>query len=873
MLKIKRFQFIVLILFIKSDKLNYMKKLVLIDGNSLLNRAFYATPLFTTSNGMPTNAIFGFIKLVFKIQSDVKPDYFVVAFDMKAPTFRHLEYSGYKATRKPMPDELAVQVEPLKNLLQKMKIAICQKEGIEADDILGTLSKKFDVHSYIYTGDRDSYQLVDKKTDVYFTKRGVADLLKLNIDNFTAETGLLNPSQVVDLKALMGDSSDNIPGVPGVGEKTARGLLEKYSTLDGVYGHLDEIKGATHSKLSDNKELAYLSYKLATIDRDGELDLELENCTSPVKYGVEVKNIFREFEFKSLLGLNIFEEPAAQIKIEHPEKINCTSISDISDIIGQAAEFFVDVNRNGAEIYTGGRQYSFKISQDLLAIGGIPFSELIEMCGAIFGNPKNKVIAYDCKRLMHFAAENSIPFCCDYEDLSVLNYLCNREIASMEFKELCAYFGYDLEYSAYAISAMFDTFYERVKSENLLKLYGEIEKPLVKVLFEMEREGVTVSTKMLDELAKQFRDKAEEYRWKIYGECGKEFNLNSPMQLGDVLYHNLGITEIKKKKTDKYTTSAEVLEKLTDKHPVISDILKYRFYQKITSTYLEGFRPLIDKRTGLIHTTYQQTVTTTGRLSSVNPNLQNIPIRDEEGKVLRKLFVAREGNVLIDADYSQIELRLLAHFSGCKELIEAYNSGTDIHSVTASQVFGVPVEEVTSNMRRAAKAVNFGIIYGISEYGLAKNLKISNADAKRYIEKYFQTYSTVKDYMNANVEFARENGYVATLTGRKREIPEIKSSNYSLRQFGERAAMNMPLQGSSADIIKIAMIDVSNALKEQGLKAKLILQVHDELVLEAPEGEAERAAAILKECMENAVQLKVPLTVDVHIGKDWYDAK
>ena len=851
-----------------------MKKIVLIDGNSLLNRAFYATPVFTTSSGMPTNAIFGFIKLLFKIQSDLKPDYFAVAFDMKAPTFRHKEYSGYKATRKPMPEELAVQVEPLKNLLKKMKIAICQKEGIEADDILGTLSKKFDVHSYIYTGDRDSYQLVDEKTDVFFTKRGVADLLKLNCDNFTAETGLLKPSQVVDLKALMGDSSDNIPGVPGIGEKTARGLLEKYLTLDGIYERLDELKGATYTKLSENKELAYLSYKLATIDRNCELDLKLEDCISPKKYCAEVKKLFREFEFKSLLGLNIFEEDnVVDTQLKYPEKVQCKSYSEISAEIESNSEFCIVASESGAEIYTGGKQFSFKISEDLLAIEGIGPDDLLRIYDDIFGNTKNKVIAFDCKRLMHLVANNGISFKCNYEDLAVLNYLCDKETASMELKELCAYFGYDFNYSAYVISVLFKNLYERAKSENVLKLYEEIEKPLVKVLFDMEREGVKVSADMLGELAKQFHERAEEYRWKIYGECGKEFNLNSPMQLGDVLYNNLGITEIKKKKTDKYTTSAEVLEKLTDKHPVVADILKYRFYQKIASTYLDGFKPLIDKKTGLVHTTYQQTVTTTGRLSSVNPNLQNIPIRDEEGKVLRKLFVAREGNVLIDADYSQIELRLLAHFSGCKELIEAYNSGTDIHSVTASQVFGVPVEEVTGQMRRAAKAVNFGIIYGISDYGLAKNLKITNAEAKNYIERYFSTYSAVKDYMNANVEFAKEHGYVATLTGRKRDIPEIKSSNYNLRQFGERAAMNMPLQGSSADIIKIAMINVYNMLKEQGLKTKLILQVHDELVLEAPENEAEKASAILKDCMENAVQLKVPLTVDVHIGKNWYDAK
>lgn len=851
-----------------------MKKLVLIDGNSLLNRAFYATPVFTTSEGVPTNAIFGFIKLLFKIQSDVKPDYLVVAFDMKAPTFRHLEYDGYKASRKPMPEELAAQVEPLKGLLKAMKVAMCQKEGIEADDILGTLSKKFDAHSYIYTGDRDSYQLVDEKTDVFYTKRGVADLLKLNIGNFSELTELAAPSQIVDLKSLMGDSSDNIPGVPGIGEKTARELLKSFGSLDGVYEHVEELKGAVYKKLVLNKDMAYLSYKLATIDRTCELDIKLEDCAAPDKYGTDVKKLFRDLEFKSLLSLNIFESDASDEETTHayPTKIKCSSFGEVAVVLEENSEYAVIAGDDYAEIYTGGKQYSLKAADDLISGNGVSFEELNDVMRKIFSSDKNKVISFDSKKLMRLLDENQILFNCDFEDLSLINYITDYERASLDAKELCAYFGYDYEYSAYALNNIFKAAYARAKTDNMLSIYEEIEKPLVKVLFSMEKEGVKVSDKVLNALLKHFHELSDEYRWKIYEACGKEFNLNSPMQLGDVLY-NMGVTEVKKKNTGKYSTGADVLEKIADKYPVIADILKYRFYQKITSTYLEGFRPLIDKRNGLIHTTYNQTVTTTGRLSSANPNLQNIPIRDDEGRELRKLFVAREGNVFIDADYSQIELRLLAHFSGCKELIEAYRSGTDIHSVTASQVFGVPLQDVTAKMRRAAKAVNFGIIYGISDFGLAKNLNIPTATAKEYIEKYFATYSAVKDYMNSNVEFAREKGYVCTLTGRKRMIPEIKAANFNLRQFGERAAMNMPLQGSSADIIKIAMVNVYNALKKENLSAKLILQVHDELVIEAPESEASRVAEILKDCMENAVELSVPLTVEVHTGKDWYDAK
>ena len=850
-----------------------MEKLVLIDGNSLLNRAFYATPVFSTLGGMPTNAIFGFIKLLFKIQTDLKPEYLVVAFDMKAPTFRHKMYDGYKATRKPMPEDLAVQVEPLKNLLKAMNIAICQREGIEADDILGTLSKKFNVHSYLYTGDRDSYQLVDDKTDVHFTKRGVTDLLKLNKDNFKSEIGI-EPWQVVDLKALMGDSSDNIPGVPGIGEKTALNLLNAYGSLDGIYEHLDELKGSVLTKISSNKELAYLSYKLATIDRNCDLDIILSDCVTPTKYNAEVKKLFGEFEFRSLLNLNIFEETDGKTTAEvtYPEKINCKSFEEIRPVLEKNTQFCAVLGDGTAEIFVDGKEYSLTVSSDLLSGDNISGSDFDSVLRAIFSNSENKVLTFDCKRQMHFLKSLGIDFSCDFEDLLLVNYLCDYETAFLPLKDLCGYYSYDYAFSAFAVSEIFKKAFKKLEAENMKELYEEIEKPLVGVLYGMEEVGVKVSVKDMDELAKHFRGRADEYKWKVFKACDKKFNINSPMQLGEVLF-NLGVTEVKKKKTEnKFSTSAEVLEKVVDKHPVVADVLKYRFYQKISSTYLDGFKPLIG-RDGLIHTTFHQTVTTTGRLSSSNPNLQNIPIRDDEGKVLRKIFVAREGNVFIDADYSQIELRLLAHFSGCKELIDAYKEEKDVHATTAAQVFGVSFEEVTSKMRREAKAVNFGIIYGISDFGLARNLNISTAKAKAYIEKYFETYSSIKDYMNKNVEFAKANGYVSTLTGRKRVIPEIKSPNYNIRQFGERAAMNMPLQGSSADIIKIAMVNVDKALKEEGLKAKLILQVHDELVLEAPEEEAERAAAILKDKMENAVSLKVPLTVEVHTGKNWYEAK
>ncbi len=852
-----------------------MEKLVLIDGNSLLNRAFYATPVFTTRSGEPTNAIFGFCKFLFKILQDVKPEYMVVAFDLKAPTFRHKMYDGYKATRKGMPDELAAQLEPLKTLLHAMNIRICEKEGIEADDILGTLSNKFDVHSYVYTGDRDAYQLVDERTDVYYTKRGVTDLLRLNIANFKSETGL-NPLQIIDLKALQGDKSDNIPGVPGVGEKTANDLLLKYSDLNGIYANIGELKGSVREKLLKDKELAYLSYKLATIDRNCDLDVKLEDCKAPVKFGAEVKRLFTDFEFRSFMTLDIFDEERATAVVKekvYPQKIICDNIQTIIGAIEENREFAVVLEAEGAEIYCGDKQYSLSIKDDLLNANAIIYGDFIAVLSAVYSNPQNKVIAFDYKSQLHILKKLDIDAACKFDDLSVAKYLCDYTAAALNLKDLCEYCLYDYNYSAFAVNELFAEYYDKLKSENMLSLYEDIEKPLVTVLFKMEQNGVKVGMDGLETLSKQYQSLIEEYRKKIYAGCGKEFNINSPAQLAEVLYENLGITEVKKKKTGKYSTAAEVLEKLADKHAVVADILKLRMYQKLNSTYIEGFRPLIDKKSGVIHTTFHQTATSTGRLSSSNPNLQNIPIREDEGRELRKIFVAREGNVFIDADYSQIELRLLAHFSGCKELVEAYNEGVDIHAVTASQVFEVPLDEVTPKMRREAKAVNFGIIYGISDFGLSKNLNISVATAKGYIEKYFQTYSAVKDYMNANVAYAKEHGCVCTLTGRKRVIPEINSPNFNLRQFGERAAMNMPLQGSSADIIKIAMINVFNALKAEGLKTQLILQVHDELVLEAPEDEAEKAAQILKQCMENAVSLKVPLTVEVHTGKTWYDAK
>ena len=846
----------------------------MIDGNSLLNRAFFATPVFSTKSGQPTNAIFGFTKLLLKILSDVQPEYIIVAFDLKAPTFRHNMYDGYKATRKPMPDELAVQVDPLKGLLSEMGIAMCSKEGYEADDIIGTLSNRFDVHSYIYTGDRDSYQLVDDKTDVYFTKRGVSDLLKLSCQNFKEETGL-EPRQIIDLKALMGDKSDNIPGVPGIGEKTARGLIEKYGSLDGIYAALDSIGGSLHKKLSEGKESAYLSYTLATIDRNCDISVDLSACRAPGKFSDGVKKIFIDFEFRSLLRPELFIEfadsgSAASASAAYPQTVMCKSFESFKNLAEGVREFYAAKEGDSIHIYFNHTEYVLKPCADLFG-EDMPHEDYAQSLAYVFSDTQNKVIIFDFKSAMHELAELNVSCNCAFEDLSLAVYLCG-ESGGETMSELCEAHSYDIKYCAFAVYKLYEEYRKTLDDTGCTRLYEEIEKPLVNVLFDMESRGVRVSRTALATLGAQYSKNISALTEEIYEACGCKFNINSPSQLGEVLFEKLGLKSGKKGKNGKYSTNAEVLEKLADENPVAGKVLKFRFFQKLLSTYIDGLKPFIGKD-DVVHTTYNQTITTTGRLSSTNPNLQNIPIREEEGRELRKVFIPREGNVFIDADYSQIELRLLAHFSGCKELVEAYNEGKDIHSITASQVFGVPLGEVTPKMRREAKAVNFGIIYGISEYGLSRNLGVSFSTAKEYIAKYFATYSAVKDYMNSNVEFAREHGYVSTLTGRRRFIPEIKSSNTNLRQFGERAAMNMPLQGSSADIIKIAMINVHRRLKEEGYKTKLILQVHDELVLDAPESEADAAAQLLKYEMENAVKLTVPLTVEVHSGKNWYDAK
>ncbi len=855
-----------------------MGKLVLIDGNSLLNRAFYATPPFSTKDGTPTNGVFGFVKLLLKIISDKKPTHIAVAFDVHAPTFRHKMYDAYKAGRKPMPEELAVQFPILKDVLSLMGIKAIEMAGHEADDIIGTLAKKFSLQTYIYTGDRDAYQLVDDATTVCFTRKGVSDLLELTDENFVNEIGIA-PEQIIDLKALMGDKSDNIPGVVGIGEKTAYSLLTAYKDLDGIYRNIDEIKGALQKKLIENKESAYFSKQLATIELDAPVDMRLEDCILRTPFAYALKEKFAALEFKSLLTQNIYAEESKGNATNTKKMSECKEIFPESAADGlnalkgiENSLLAVHYDDEGLRFYIPQTNVEcvMPIKVNLLDVGFYDY-QLIPLFRAIYEG-KNTVISYNVKEIMHQLKRYDVEISAPYEDISIMKCL-SEGLSNGDSLEYCLqYQGFSSKNKAFGLYRLYETYLPTLRPQEIT-LYKNIELPLVAVLFKMEKQGVCVNTSILSELSSKYNEEKTALVKKIYALAGEEFNLNSAQQLGKILFEKLKIgAGVKRKKDAKsYTTTAEELEKYAFEHEIIPHILRYRKIQKIHSTYIEGFKPLIIN--GKVHTTYNQTNTQTGRLSSANPNLQNIPIRTEEGRELRKLFTASEGNVLIDADYSQIELRLAAHFSNCQELIAAYNNGEDIHCLTAAQVFDVPLNEVTSKMRREAKAVNFGIIYGISGFGLANDLGITTKQAQRYIDKYFERYMEVKTYMQRNVQKATTDGYVETLLGRRRVMNELRSSNYNVRSFGERAAMNAPLQGSSADIIKVAMIRVVNRLEKGNFNAKLVLQVHDELVIDCPECEKDKVAVILKEEMENAAQLKVPLIVDIGVGKTWFDSK
>lgn len=846
---------------------NDMDTLLLIDGNSLINRAYYALPPLTNDEGGYTHAVFGFTTMLVKAIADFKPRYIAVAFDLPEPTFRHKMYDGYKATRKKMPDELAEQLPLLKRELSLMNISIVEKPGYEADDVIGTLAADETVRTYIITGDRDSFQLIDDTTSVVYTKRGISDVGVYDEAKLKEEYGL-TPRQVIEFKALAGDSSDNIPGVAGVGEKTALGYLERYGDLDGVYEHIDEIKGKSRDKLIEGKETAYLSKTLATIDRSVPLDVTTSDFTFDFPFGGEVLAFFEENKFRSLVKREeLFTSEAAQTKATSTTFIEKTinggdSLRSALDGVKVLA-FCED---DDAAYFALGRITGYRVPKaKTLADEGVVEGAVTKAFGELLSDPDVRKIVYDAKKLRR-RYEGLGYELCGYDDVKLMQFISDPRAVGETASDFAEKRYGDEKCPAAKLFAAYESLKDELKGRSAYDLYEKVELPLEEILVKMEDRGVKVNVELLEELGKEYVLAAEKLEEAIYVLAGKPFNIKSTKQLADVLFNDLLIPY--PKKGSKRSTSAEILEEIEDKHEIVPLVEKYRSLTKINSTYVDGLKKLCDEN-GVVHTEYNQTVAATGRLSSAEPNIQNIPVREEEWRVLRGLFVAREGYVLVSADYSQIELRLLAHLSGDEKMIELYREGADIHTRTAAEVFGVSESEVTSAMRRTAKTVNFGIIYGISDFGLAKSLKLPLYKAREYMRAYFERFPKVKPYFDSVVAEAKKTGYTTSMLGRRRYIPELKSPNYAVRQFGERAAMNMPLQGSAADVIKLAMVDVEEKLK--GMKSKMILQIHDELIVEAAVDEVEEVKKRLRDGMENAARLSVPLTVDVESGKSWLD--
>lgn len=851
-----------------------MNKLVLIDGNSLINRAFYATPPLSAKDGTPTNAVYAFVNMLVRIIGDIKPRYMLVAFDRKEPTFRHEMYADYKGTRKPMPEDLRPQIDLMKKVLDTMGISRYEQAGIEADDIIGSMAKRYKGDTIIITGDKDSFQLVDETTSVYFTRRGITETEIYSNENFKEKTGI-EPIQIIDLKSMMGDSSDNIPGIAGVGEKTALSLVEKYGSLENLYSHIDELSGKLKEKVENSKDIAYLSKTLAMINVKLDIPVKDEDMGYSFPFGAATKKLFIDLDFKNVLRREELFLADDEISVSVKKNTELPEIIEVNDVVSLPKfdeDKLLAVNLgDNLNVYDGEKEYKINITDNFFD-KGIMYGEAVRYLEKLVEKDKRNFIVYAKKDLRTELNKFKVAFNAFAYDVAIEKYLADFSGKDEKLSEVIAAYDLDKDRIGWSLNEIHDRLFEKLKTENMLDLYEKVELPLSDVLFSMERSGFKVDVATLNEMANEYDKRIAVIAEKIDEYAGEKVNPNSPKQLGKILYDKLGLISGKKKGNP--STSADVLEKIADKHPIVPLILKYRQLQKLNSTYIKGFRPLIDEDTGLIHTCFNQTLTTTGRLSSKEPNLQNIPVREQEGKEIRKLFVSSfENGKIVGADYSQIELRLLAHFSKCQPLIDAFLSGKDIHRITASQVFGVGEDQVTPEMRRSAKAVNFGIIYGISDYGLSEQLKISPKKAGEYIAKYFDAYPHVKEYMNSNVEFARKNGYVSTLLGRKRYIPEINSSNFNLRSFGERAAMNMPLQGTAADVIKIAMIKVANRIKKEGLRSRLILQVHDELIVDTAEDEVEEVKNILVEEMQSAVTLSVPLTVETECGTRWFDAK
>ena len=883
-----------------------MKKLVLIDGHSILNRAFYGVPELTNSEGLHTNAVYGFLNIMFKILDEEKPDYLTVAFDLSAPTFRHKMYGGYKGTRKPMPPELVEQVPLIKEALTDMNVCVVTKEGYEADDILGTLAKRAEAEGMIVSvvsGDRDLLQLATDNIKIRIpkTKKGTTEIEDYNTAQ-VVETYGVTPVEFIDMKALMGDASDNIPGVPGIGEKTAGAIISKYHSIENAYEHVEELTpNKAKNNLKEYYEQAQLSKTLATININTPLEYSFENAGLSDMFTKDAYQLFKRLEFKSILPR--FEKNVESYNDDELEK-SFKIIEDLSDAekvftaLGMADSvgiFMVPDKNNGLFAVALSRTGDSGDGRTVyIPVGGFMTAEYLsdrtaELVHVLHENGK-KACFINLKEQLDFLpiAESD-----GAEDAALMAYLLNplkdtyqyddiaRDFLGMLVKSRADIMGKALYeesdktyicacYNAYTAARAYKVLEQRLEDEDMAGLYENIEKPLVYALKEMESNGILVDKDGLIAYGDMLKEKIAVVEKEVYELAGTQFNINSPKQLGEVLFGQMGLSGGKKTKTG-YSTSADVLEKLAPEHPVVGKVLEYRQLTKLNSTYADGLLQYIGED-GRIHGKFNQTITATGRISSTEPNLQNIPIRMELGSRIRQVFIPKPGFVFLDSDYSQIELRILAHMSDDENLIAAYNSDEDIHRITASQVFNTPLNEVTKTQRSNAKAVNFGIVYGISSFGLSQDLSISKKEAAKYIEKYFETYPKVHEFLNGLVSSAKEKGYSVTMFKRRRPIPELSSSNFMQRSFGERVAMNAPIQGTAADIIKLAMIGVYHKLKELGLKSKLILQVHDELLIETAKDEVDIVKSILDEQMKNAARLSVALVVDTNEGSNWLEA-
>lgn len=847
-------------------------KLMILDGNSIVNRAFYGIRMLNAPDGTPTNGVYGFLSILRKLLDDQKPEAVCVAFDLKAPTFRHMRYEGYKAQRKAMPEELAVQMPILKQVLDAMGVLRLELESFEADDLLGTVAAKCRDSGWecrIVTGDKDSFQLISDTTHVCHVKSrmGQTTTTEYTPELFFEEYGF-EPRSIIDLKALMGDASDNIPGVPGVGEKTAMALVQRYKHLETIYADIDtlDVKEGVRKKLREGRESAFLSFELATIHTDAPIEFSPEDAVWQDNYRPELYDIFKKLGFNKFIekwGLSESAESAEAAKTEHMPYIEDASSDDIMSAVNAADTVAVtaDYSFDSLEICDGKAVYLARWN----ALGD-DYTRLTEY---IFSD-KVKKIGHNVKNLMTQLIAEKLPIDGFEYDTALACYLLDATAGDYGLSRMSiGYCGTELS-GAEAVYRLRESTEKKLTQLGMTKLFYDIEMPLCRVLADMQEHGFMIDRAALSSFGESLTGTILKLEREIYIEAGCEFNINSPKQLGEVLFDKLMLPAGKKTKTG-WSTNADVLEKLRGKHPIVQMVLDYRMLTKLKSTYADGLLKLIDPD-GRIRTKFQMTVTATGRLSSTDPNLQNIPIRRELGSHIREMFIASKGNVLVDADYSQIELRLLAHISGDKHMQEAFLSGEDIHTVTASQVFNTPIDEVTPLQRSRAKAVNFGIVYGISAWSLAQDIGVMQSEAKAYMEAYLSKYDGVREYMKAIVEKAKHDGYVQTLYARRRYLPELKSSNFNTRSFGERVALNMPIQGTAADIIKLAMVNVYNRFKAEGLKAKLILQVHDELICECPEVETQRVSDILREEMSGAARLSVPLTVDVKTGHSWAEA-